>query len=65
MMTLKTRKGPTHRRNLRTQNYRTAFSMDWLQEYDRRDRRKVAAREQKNRKEHFALNYLVAIILIV
>jgi len=39
--------------------------MDWLQEYDRRDRRKVAAREQKNRKEHFALNYLVAIILIV
>ena len=38
MLTLKTGKGPAYRRNLRTQNYHTAFSMDWLQEYDRRDK---------------------------
>jgi exonuclease III len=36
MLTLKTGKGPAYRRNLRTQNYHTAFAMDWLQEYDRR-----------------------------
>jgi len=38
MLTLKTGKGPAYRRNLRTQNYHTAFAMDWLQEYDRRDK---------------------------
>jgi len=38
MLKLKTGKGPAHRRNLRTQNYHAAFSMDWLQEYDRRDK---------------------------
>jgi len=36
MLTLKTGKGPAYRRNLRTQNYHTAFNMDWLFEYDRR-----------------------------
>ncbi len=37
MLTLKTGKGPAHRRNLRTLNYHTAYDMDWLQEYDRRN----------------------------
>jgi len=36
MLTLKTGKGPAYRRNLHTQNYHTAFAMDWLKEYDRR-----------------------------
>jgi len=51
MLTLKTGKGPAHRRNLRTQNYHTAFSMDWLKEYDRRDKEEsdnlVRAEEQE------------------
>jgi len=34
MITLKTWKGPANRRNLPTQNYHTAFAMDWLKEYD-------------------------------
>jgi len=38
MLTLMTGKGPAHKRNLRTQNYHTAFSMDWHQKYDRRDK---------------------------
>ena len=38
MLTLKTGKGPAHRRNLRTLNYRTAYDMDWLHEYDRRNK---------------------------
>jgi len=37
MLTLKTGKGPAYRRNLRTQNYHTAFAMDWLKKYDRRE----------------------------
>ena len=37
MLTLKTGKGPAHRRNLRTLNYHTAYDMDWLKEYDRRN----------------------------
>ena len=36
MLTLKTGKGPAHRRNLRTMNYHTAYNMDWLKDYDRR-----------------------------
>jgi len=35
MLTLKTRKGPAHRRNLRTLNYHMAYDVDWLKEYDR------------------------------
>ena len=49
MLTLKTGKGPAYRRNLRTQNYSTAFAMDWLQEYDRRvteDSDKLSAEAQ-------------------
>jgi len=37
MLTLKTGKGPAHRRNLRNLNYHTAYDMDWLQEYDNRN----------------------------
>jgi len=37
MLTLKTGKGPAHRRNLRTSTYHTAYDMDWLKEYDRRN----------------------------
>jgi len=38
MLTLTTGKWPAYRRNLHTQNYHTAFAMDWLQEYDARDK---------------------------
>jgi len=38
MLTLKIGKGPAYRRNLRTQNYHTAFAMDWLQEYKARNK---------------------------
>jgi len=50
MLTIKTGKGPAYRRSLRTQNYRTAFAMDWLHEYDRRDKEtsnKLRAEEQE------------------
>jgi len=38
MLTLKTGKGSAYSRNLRTQNYNTAFAIDWLQEYEKRDK---------------------------
>jgi len=49
MLTLKTGKGPAYRRNLRTQNYHTAFAMDWLQEYDARN--KAESGNQRTRTE--------------
>jgi hypothetical protein len=56
MLTLKTGKGPAYRRNLRIQNYHTAFSMDWLQEYDRRDKEDYGAQRAVEQEGAFAID---------
>ena len=56
MLTLKTGKGPAYRRNLRTRNYHTAFSMDWLQEYDRREKEERGAQKTEEQEGAFYLD---------
>jgi len=56
MLTLKTGKEPAYRRNLRTQNYLTAFAMGWLQEYDGRDKEESGnQRAEEQEGEHYSL----------